>query len=460
MSQQMSDGLFKTIADVVPCLMAYWTRDLRCSFANKPYSQWFGRPLDDIIGESMQRLLGDHDFDLNLPHIEGVLAGQEQRFERVVTKADGTITHAWVNYLPHQENPGGEICGFIVLVTDITALRRADQRAAESESQYRLLADQSSDMVFQLDRNQVRRYVSPASREILGYEPHELVGVKPVSQVHPDDAERVAGVFRSLIDGTVERTSVTNRIQHRDGHWVWVEVEFRSLRDPQTGEPSGIIGAMRNISKRKSLEIELAAANQRLETLARQDALTGLANRRSFDEMLPQCYGRARQGRENFTIVMIDVDRFKLFNDRYGHPAGDECLRRVGGAIAASIRQTCDIAARYGGEEFALLLPETDEESGALVADRIRQNVERLALEHGDSSCGIVSISAGVSSIAADTPHDGPDMLLRSADLALYAAKSAGRNLVVRFSNANAATGRDDRRGSSIRMSRRSTKVA
>ena len=418
--------------------MAYWDRDLLCSFANRPYSDWFGRPLERIIGESMQSLLGDHVFSLNLPLIDAVLAGQEQKFERVLTKADGTITHAWVNYIPHRA-PDGTTCGFFVLVTDITDLRRAEQHFAESESRYRLLADQSSDMIFQLDRNQVRRYVSPASREILGYEPHELVGLKPVSQVHPDDAERVSAVFGSLIDGSVERTSVTNRIRHRDGHWVWGEVEFRSIRDRKTGEPAGIIGAMRNISLRKSLEIELADANRRLEALARQDALTGLANRRTFGEMLPLYHRRARQGRESFTIVMIDVDRFKLYNDRYGHPDGDDCLRRVGAAIMASIRQTRDIAARYGGEEFALLLADTDEDNAALVADRIRQNVERLALEHKDSPYGIVTISAGVCSTAVDAADEGPDTLLRLADLALYAAKDAGRNVVVRSSQADTA---------------------
>ena len=461
MPQQISDDVLRSIADAVPCLLAYWDRNLRCSFANKRYSEWFGRPVEGIIGESLQSLLGDHVFGLNLPHIEAVLAGEEQKFERVFTKVDGTVTHAWVSYIPHRV-PDGTTCGFFVQVTDITDLRREDQRCAESESRYRLLADQSSDMIFQLDQNQVRRYVSPASREILGYEPHELVGLKPVSQVHPDDAERVSGVFRSLIDGSVERTSVTNRIRHRDGHWVWVEVEFRSLRDQKTGVPAGIIGAMRNISRRKSLEIELAAANRRLEAMARQDALTGLANRRTFDEMLPQFYRRAQQGREHFTIVMIDVDRFKLYNDRYGHPEGDDCLRQVGAAIAESIRQTRDIATRYGGEEFALLLPETDEDSGVLVADRIRRNIERLALEHKDSPHGIVTISAGVCALATDAADEGPDVLLRSADLALYAAKTAGRNRVARASTASdgAASKNDEVGVSTPQHSRRSPRVA
>ncbi len=449
MSQSIGDSFLKTVADAVPCLMAYWDRDLLCCFANTSYADWFGRTLDGIIGESMRGLLGGRNFDLDLPYIEKALAGQEQKFERVLTKADGTVTHAWVSYIPHRASDAA-IGGFFVLVTDVTDLRGADQHAAESESRYRLLADHSSDMIFQLDRNQVRRYVSPASFEILGYEPHELVGKQPLNQIHPDDVEGVSGVFGSLIDGSVERSSVTNRIRHRDGHWVWVEVEFRSIRDQKTGEPTGIIGAMRNVSLRKTIEIELADATRRLEALSREDALTGLANRRVFDEKLLQYHRRAKQDREHFTLVMIDVDRFKLFNDRYGHPKGDDCLRRVGATIAASIRQTYDIAARYGGEEFALLLPETDEDTAAQVADRIRQNVERLALEHVDSPYGVVTISAGLCSIATDGAEEDADTLLRSADLALYAAKKAGRNFVARSSSAGVPAVPDPRRSTRV----------
>ena len=432
MTQQVSQDFVKTIADAVPGLIAYWDRDLRCSFANKQYSQWFGRPVDQIIGQTMRHLLGEPLFSLNIQQIDAALAGDEQRFERVSTKADGSIAYAWVSYIPHRDLDAA-VLGFFVLVADITPLRRADQRAKESEGRYRLLADHSSDMVFQLDADCVQRYVSPACREILGYEPHELIGVRSVEQVYFEDAERVAEAFRSLLDGSVDRTSVTNRIRHRNGHWVWVEVELRSIKDPG-GSRSGIVGAMRDITIRKSMEAELAEANRQLENLARQDGLTGLANRRSFDETLSRYHDKARIAGEDFAVVMIDVDRFKLFNDCYGHQAGDQCLQQVSRTIVESIRRPFDIAARYGGEEFALLLPDTGEDGAALVAERIRRSVELLGLEHEGSPHGIVTISAGISSIASVEERESSDLLLRSADRALYVAKGAGRNGIARAS--------------------------
>ena len=432
MTRQVSEDFVRTIADAVPALIAYWDRDLRCSFANEQYSRWFGRPLEQIVGETMRSLLGEQLFSLNVQHVDAALAGEERSFERPATKADGSIAHVWVSYIPHRHS-SGKVLGFFVLVADITPLRLADQRAEESEGRYRLLADHSSDMVFQLDIGLVQRYASPACREILGYEPHELIGVRPLEQVHLEDAKGVADVFRLLLEGSVERSSVTYRVRHRDRHWVWVEVEFRSIKDPR-GSPSSIIGAMRDISIRKYMEAELAAANRQLETLARQDGLTGLANRRSFDEMLSLYYEKAKHHGEDFAIVMIDVDRFKQFNDCYGHPAGDECLQQVSRTIVDSIRRPCDIAARYGGEEFALLLPETGEYGAALVAERIRQSIESLCLEHKGSSQGIVTISAGISSIANVHGSACADTLLRSADRALYVAKSAGRNCTARAS--------------------------
>ena len=429
MRQQVSEGFLRAMADAMPGLIAHWDLTLRCSFANQQYSQWFGRSLDEVIGASMPDLLGERLFAAAKPHVDAVMAGVEQRFEQLVTKPDGTVIHAWVNYVPHR-GEDGSVSGFFVLVTDVTPLRQAEQRALESESRYRLLADHSSDMIFHLDRELVRRYASPACREILGYEPHELVGIRPADQIHPDDVERVAAVFRSLVDGSADRSSVVNRIRHKDGHWVWVEVEFRSVRDPRSEKPSGIVGTMRDISLRKSIELQLAEASHQLLQLSRQDSLTGLANRRCFDEMLTSYHKAAVDDGGRLSLVMIDVDCFKSFNDRYGHPAGDECLRRIAGAITVSIRQPRDIAARYGGEEFAILLPKTDEAEAALVAERIRLSVARLAIEHTGSSTGFVTLSAGIAASDGDAGDHDWRGLLRSADDALYEAKRGGRNTV------------------------------
>ena len=170
------------------------------------------------------------------------------------------------------------LLGFF-LTRQIGLRLRAEAVAAEGAASYRLLADTSTDMIFRLDRTFKRRYVSPASREILGYEPEELLGINPVSQIHPKDAERVATVFRAVAAGQ-DNASVVNRVRHRDGHWVWVEVSFRPIRDPRTGEPVEIFGSMRDISRRKKVEEALAQAEERARAHAElmEDAKIGRAH--------------------------------------------------------------------------------------------------------------------------------------------------------------------------------------
>ena len=289
-------------------------------------------------------------------------------------------TYAWVETTGRAVDMQGQDGQRLVIIRDVGQRMLDEARLKASEARYRLLADNSTDMVVQLDGNFVHQYVSPASREILGYEPEELLGTGPVGMVHPEDAGRVTLVFQSLMNGACARHNVINRIRHRDGRWVWVEAQLRALSDAPGGEPTGIIGALRDISLRKAIEDELAAANHRLRELADKDSLTSLPNRRVFDEMLVAEHRRALRERTSLALIMIDVDRFKEFNDLYGHPAGDECLRRIGTAIAGQVLRPGDLACRYGGEEFAVLLPNTDELFAAIVAERIRAAVADLKI--------------------------------------------------------------------------------
>ncbi len=325
----------------------------------------------------------------------------------------------------------GEPRECIIVVRDIGQRVEAEQRLKESQARYRLLEEQGTDMIFQLDHDLTRRYVSPACQEILGYSPEELIGTKPVNMAHPDDAERVAKVFRSLLDGEVERTEVINRIRHRDGRWIWVEAQLRASPGDPAGAPSGITGSLRNITVRKAAEEQIEEANRRLAALARIDGLTGLANRRTFDEMLAREHSHAISDRSPLGLVLIDVDHFKRFNDRYGHIAGDECLRQVSRAIEKVLYHPSDVAARYGGEEFVVLLPGTDEAGAVKVAERLRQAILALNIEHADSSIGIVSISVGVASMSSYDPGRAVDTIVHEADRALYVAKNNGRNKVI-----------------------------
>jgi diguanylate cyclase (GGDEF)-like protein/PAS domain S-box-containing protein len=349
-------------------------------------------------------------------------------------RKDGS--YVWVEAVGGPGSIAGRISHHMVIVRNVDKRVAAEQRLKESETRYRLLADLGTDMVFQLDRTLVRRYVSPACREILGYEPEEMIGIKPISMVHPEDLIRLSLVYQSLLGGCVERQSIINRLRHRDGRWIWVEARLRVLKDDKSGAPVGIIGALRDISARKAIEDELADANRRLQRLAGQDGLTGLANRRAFDQALARECARMRRGQRNLALIMIDVDWFKSFNDRYGHPAGDNCLRWISGAILTAVNRPGDIAARYGGEEFAVLLPDTDEQGAASVAERIRKIVARVAIEHEWAPNRIVTISAGVAALTRSELDGGTESLLLAADRALYCAKDEGRNTVVQAASA------------------------
>lgn len=170
--------------------------------------------------------------------------------------------------------------------------------------------------------------------------------------------------------------------------------------------------------------------NRELERLARQDALTGLANRRSFDERLVQEWERSQRGRHELALIFIDVDHFKLYNDTYGHSAGDDCLAAVAGAIHSCMFRPADLASRYGGEEFVVLLPETTAQGAREVAERIQEAVDKLNMPHAASpTAGHVTISIGLTSCV---PQSGlAQALVDAADSALYQAKHAGRHRIV-----------------------------
>ena len=175
---------------------------------------------------------------------------------------------------------------------------------------------------------------------------------------------------------------------------------------------------------------QLEDANRKLATLSITDGLTGLANRRHFDDMLRTEFARAMRSSLPLAVVMLDVDHFKKFNDRYGHQAGDACLIRVAQALAAGMRRASDVTARYGGEEFSIVLPNTSADEARHIGDALRRAVEALHIVHAGAAAGLVTISVGI----AVQPQGGatdPDALMRLADAALYRAKYAGRNCVV-----------------------------
>lgn len=180
---------------------------------------------------------------------------------------------------------------------------------------------------------------------------------------------------------------------------------------------------------------ELREANFKLENLSISDGLTGISNRRNFDQYVTMSWKNCIRSSKPLSLIMADIDYFKLYNDRYGHLEGDECLKKVAREMSDTVRRPLDLVARYGGEEFVIVLPETDKDGAQIIAEQVRTNIESLLIPHEDSKvCKHVTLSLGVSTLV---PTEGYSIesLINDADKALYLSKSEGRNKISFMTN-------------------------
>lgn len=212
------------------------------------------------------------------------------------------------------------------------------------------------------------------------------------------------------------------QIQMFDGRWL-------NVRSRPTLEDTSIV-IVSDISDAKNLELDLRSTTEKLQHLSEVDALTDMPNRRTFDGVLAREIARTDRSGTPLSLLMIDVDKFKAYNDAYGHLAGDECLRTVGRCMKEAVNRPMDLAARYGGEEFAVVLPDTDEDGAYHIALTITKRLRDANLPHGASEKGRVTISIGVASYCEGQHQRTAIDLISRADQALYGAKAAGRDRV------------------------------
>jgi diguanylate cyclase (GGDEF)-like protein/PAS domain S-box-containing protein len=297
-----------------------------------------------------------------------------------------------------------------------------------SETLFRLLAEASNDVIVLAGLSGERRYVSPAVITVLGWQPEELTGHTYHQIVHPEDVAAVEAMMERCREGGPAKT-LTYRCRKKDDSYAWMEASMRLYHDETTGAPVGFVNVVRDVSSRKAAEDELALAFRLVENLAMVDGLTGIANRRQFDETMDREWRRAMRDGSLLSLLIIDVDHFKPYNDIYGHVLGDSCLRQIATAAQGVIHRSSDLFARYGGEEFVVVLPNTDCGGAQLVAEQIRRAVEMCNLPHSGNPHGVVTISIGCATQTLS--HDSsPTSLVEAADQAMYQAKSAGRNRV------------------------------
>ena len=307
-------------------------------------------------------------------------------------------------------------------------LRLPERRAApdSGDIRFRLLAEHSIDLIVAVDADLAIRYASPATTRMLGHPPADLHGRTLAELLAPED--RAAFITRHFTQAARHGAGPDLfRVLRADASTLWVEARVASL-PPGNGLGDYLV-TLRDADQRKRYEDALGLANAELSALASTDALTGLPNRRQFDATLHKEWYRALRDAAPLALLMIDVDRFKTLNDRYGHPVGDAFLARVGRVIRDNVRRAGDMAARYGGEEFAVVLPGTGSGGAIEIAELIRRAVAATDTRSLVAGGHPLSVSIGVG-VMVPLAGGGSAALINSADAALYQAKRLGRNRV------------------------------
>lgn len=304
-------------------------------------------------------------------------------------------------------------------------------KLAESERRFNLVVDGLKVGVW--DRwigPPERRWWSPRFYELIGFAPDDLTPTEAnlKDMLHPDDRERIWKLGSQQLDQS-DLMDLDFRFRTKHRGYRWFNSRARAERDA-SGRVVRLAGSLTDIHDRRVAEEALHAAQAELTRLAYRDTLTDLYNRRYFDEHFQREWERARRSRQPLALLLVDLDHFKSFNDRYGHPAGDTCLVEFAHLLARCATRPADIVARLGGEEFGLVLPETSGLGGVEVAQRLQMLLRHTAIPHEGSPKGTMTFSAGVAAIESpDGP--GPAELFEQADRALYEVKRRGRDSIL-----------------------------
>lgn len=306
-------------------------------------------------------------------------------------------------------------------------LPAAERRAsgALADMRFRLLAEHSIDLILAVDGDLAIRYASPAATTLLGCEPVALHGRTLAELLAPED--RAAFIARHFTNARRGAGPDLFKALRADGSTLWIEARVAQL--PAGNGLGDYLVTLRDADQRRHAEQALGKLNADLSALASTDALTSLPNRRQFDATLNKEWYRALRDATPLALLMIDIDRFKPLNDRYGHPTGDAFLARVGGVILHNVRRAGDMAARYGGEEFAVVLPGTATAGALDIAELIRSAVAHTDTRDLVPGGHPLTVSIGVAAMVP-LAGGGAATLVHSADAALYQAKRGGRNRV------------------------------
>ncbi|KPF42262.1 diguanylate cyclase [Rhizobium sp. AAP43] len=387
---------------------------------------------------SEQDLIGKTDHDFYPPEIADtfradeldVLAGNDAKtVEQIIVWPDsGEITLSTLKAALRDDE--GTLIGLITHNRDLTEKKELASALAESEKRANAALSNMADGLIMFDADMKVIFCNEQYRAMFPLTADMRVPGMPARQILEAAMERgeITGIppveAKSFIDNAMSRLRQPGTVQFplADGRWV----ESRTT----PSENGGCLVVCSDITRAKRDEQELRDLNEKLAEMAMTDSLTELLNRRAFDTALSTEMTRCIGTDAGLSILLIDVDRFKAYNDTYGHTSGDDCLRQVALAVRSVARRPGDRAARYGGEEMALILPNTREEAAIAMAHDLRMRIRALEIPHTGSEKGVVTVSIGVATIGKLARQVPSTQFINRADEALYRAKASGRDAV------------------------------
>lgn len=430
LARTASEQFLKSIINAMPDMIGYWDKDLRFAFANNAYVDWWGKRPETIIGTPIRDLMGERLYALNEPYILRALAGEQQRFQRTLIKADGHAGYILANYVPDID-ADGTVKGIFILASDVTELKEAHAQLELAASVF----ENTVEGIAVTNAQGIILSVNPAFTAITGYTSEEAVGQTPrILKSNRHDHAFYVAMWQEMMAKGRWKGDIWNR--RKNGEVYLERITITLIRDANGN-------AVRYVSVFSDIT-DLWRKDEYLKHLAFHDGLTDLPNRALLTERLEQQIALAQRTQFGLALMFLDLDRFKVINDTFGHDVGDDLLRVVAQRLLGLVRQS-DTVARLGGDEFVIkLINPASKDEVAQIANRIVAVINEPMEFHGKT------VRIGTSIGIAMFPGDGrtPTELIKNADTAMYAAKGAGKNTFHFFEPAmiDYAEGQQERR--------------
>lgn len=396
---------------------------------NDRASQILGYSRSELESMTVSDITLPEDSALSPVYMESLISGDFEHavMEKRYRHKQGRVVHGLLSSALLRDAQRQPLY-FVAQVQDISERKQLEQELRASEEKFRRFVEGASDVTYTLDLDGRFQYISPNWAEMLGSQPDEFLGQSHSWLIHPDDLPSFQAFLDRVLSSRSKQCGIEYRVRHADGEWRWHTSNAAPLLDA-ANRLVGVLGIARDISERKQ-------ADARVFHMAHFDALTDLPNRSLFNDRLQQALYQAERHGNRIALLYIDLDHFKLVNDRWGHAVGDLVLQEVASRITGCVRVS-DTVGRLGGDEFVILLVDAGcEREVVAMAERIRRSLEEPFLVRGQMHA--LSCCVGI----AVYPQHGLDEveLTRHADLAMYLAKASGRDNVKVFSPGLAAT--------------------